>query len=83
MSIIKAYYHDGEIDFIERPSHTKSTNVFVIFPANDCEIRKLRGSMKSPNPIDYNQIATDLHKLSTQSASHIAEDVQQGPTENG
>jgi len=77
MSIVKAHYHNGKIEFIEKPLYKDNTNVFVIFPDKKKENCKLRGSVKSSHPIDYKQIAEDLRKLSSQSEAHIAEELNQ------
>lgn len=77
MSVVKAFYHDGMVEFIENPSQHKATNVLVVFPDRGSEIRKFRGALKPSKPIDYSQIATDLHELSHQSEAHIAEELNQ------
>ena len=74
MSIVKAFYHEGQIDLIEKPSQQQSGDVFVVFPDKETEIRELRGAIKPSKPIDYEQIATDLHNLSKQSENQITKE---------
>jgi len=78
MNAVKAYFHNGIIDFIEQPCRQDNTKVLVIFPEKKTAIRSLRGAIQSSKPIDYTSIASELHHLSQQSKLHIQEEADQG-----
>ncbi len=75
MSVVKAFYHNGIIDFIETPPRKDAASVLVVFPDKTSEVRSLRGAVKPSKPIDYQQIAADRHQLSRESEMHICEDI--------
>lgn len=74
MSVVKAFYHNGMIDFIETPSRKDAASVLVVFPDKATEVRSLRGAVSPSKPIDYQQVAADLHQLSKKSEMHIREE---------
>ena len=76
MTVLKALYHNGEIDFIEKPAKEEMANVLVVFPETKNENRVLRGSVHSSEKIDYNQMEKDLGDLSKQCEKHLREKMQ-------
>ncbi len=70
MNAVKAIYHDGMIEMLEKPVFRQPVEVLVIFPKPEKSVMKLRGLCKE-DEVDYAQIEQDLKVLRHQSEEHL------------
>jgi len=73
MNAVKAIYHDGIIELIEKPSVEGTAEVLVIFPEKQKKVVKIGGLFKGQS-IDYEGIETDLKQLNHASQKHLLDE---------
>ncbi len=70
MNAVKAIYHHGRIEMIEKPVFQEPVEVLIIFPKPGKHVTKLRGLCRE-DAIDYDHIEQELKELSRQSEEHL------------
>lgn len=73
MNAVKAIYHDGIIDLIEKPALKGTAEVLVIFPEKQKKVAKIGGFFKG-HTINYDSIEADLKELAQASQKHLQQE---------
>jgi len=70
MNAVKAIYHDGIVELVEKPEVQGTAEVLVIFSGKQKKIAKIGGLFKG-HTIDYDSAEADLKQLSQSSIIHL------------
>ena len=70
MNALKAMYHDGVVEFIEKPVIQEMTEVLIIFPEKVKKVKKIGGIFKN-HLINYEAVDAELKMLSRDSQGHL------------
>jgi hypothetical protein len=70
MNAVKAIYHDGIVELVEKPEIQGTAEVLVIFSGKQKKIAKIGGLFKG-HTIDYDNAEADLKQLSQSSIIHL------------
>ena len=73
MNAVKAIYHDGIVEMIEKPLVEGTAEVLVIFPEKQKKVVKIGGLFKG-QAIDYEGIEADLKQLDDASKKHMLDE---------
>lgn len=70
VNALKAIYHDGVVEFIEKPIIQGMTEVLIIFPEKVKKVKKIGGLFKNYF-IDYEAVDAEIKRLSRDSRGHL------------
>jgi hypothetical protein len=70
VNALKAIYHDGVIEFIEKPVIQEMTEVLIIFPDKLKKVKQIGGLFKN-HFIDHEAVNAEIKSLSCDSAGHL------------
>jgi hypothetical protein len=70
VNALKAIYHDGVIEFIEKPIIQGMTEVLVIFPEKVKKVKKIGGIFKN-HLINYEAVDAELKMMNRDSQGHL------------
>ncbi|MCR4292016.1 MAG: hypothetical protein NUV76_03965 [Candidatus Kuenenia sp.] len=73
MNAIKGIYHNGVIEFIEKPETQETSEVLIIFPEKKKKIAQIGGIFKNYD-INYAEVEEELKKLRQDSQRHILDE---------
>ena len=76
MNALKAIYHDGIVEFIEKPSILGTAEVLVIFPEKVKKVKKIGGLFKK-HFIDYGAVDEELKQLNHESQKHLLSETEE------
>ena len=62
MNALRAIYHDGVVEFIEKPVIQGMTEVLIIFPEKVKKVKKIGGFFKN-HFIDYEAVNAEIKSL--------------------
>lgn len=70
MNALKAIYHDGVVEFIEKPVMQGRTEVLIIFPDKVKKVKQIGGLFKN-HFIDHEAVNAEIKSLSRDSQDHL------------
>jgi hypothetical protein len=70
VNALKAMYHDGVVEFIEKPVIQEMTEVLIIFPEKVKKVKKIGGIFKN-HLINYETVDAELKMMSRDSQGHL------------
>jgi len=70
VNALKAIYHDGVAEFIEKPIIQGITEVLIIFPEKANKVKKIGGLFKN-HFIDHEAVDADIKILRRNSKDHL------------
>lgn len=70
VNALKAIYHDGVVEFIEKPVIQGRTEVLIIFPEKVKKVKKIGGLFKN-HFIDHDAVNAEIKSLSRDSQVHL------------
>lgn len=70
VNALKAIYHDGVVEFIEKPIIQGMTEVIIIFPEKVKKVKKIGGLFKN-HFIDHEAVNAEIKSLSRDSQGHL------------
>ncbi|TAN41191.1 MAG: hypothetical protein EPN22_15770 [Nitrospirae bacterium] len=70
MNAVKAIYHNGMVELVEKPETQETAEVLVVFPGKQKKIAKIGGLFKG-HTIDYDSAEADLKQLNKSSIIHL------------
>ena len=70
VNALKAIYHDGVVEFIEKPIIQGMTEVLIIFPEKVKKVKKIGGLFKN-HFIDHEAVNAEIKSLSRDSQRHL------------
>jgi hypothetical protein len=70
VNALKAIYHDGVVEFIDKPIIQGMTEILIIFPEKVKKVKKIGGLFKN-HFIDYEAVNAEIKSLSRDSQGHL------------
>ena len=70
VNAVKAIYHDGVVEFIDKPIIQGMTEVLIIYPEKVKNVKKIGGLFKH-HFIDYEAVNAEIKNLSRDSQGHL------------
>ena len=74
MNALKAIYHDGVVEFIDKPIIQGMTEILIIFPEKVKKVKKIGGLFKN-HFIDYEAVNVEIKNLSRDSQGHLISEI--------